>query len=167
MAGQGLPLWKALRAAGFRLILPFASRSQVAQRVEVDRAWVRVVRDRFVELVELLRASERASPRWVRGSLRAMDRPEVPEGLPWPAAGPIAMTVSMTATRNRRIHRDYRRNTGIALERDHLQADWVNAWRSRHVTQEFLLSALSRDIRGRAAGSPEPCVKHMFLVSRC
>jgi hypothetical protein len=63
VAGHGLLLWKALRAAGFRLILPFASRSQVVQRVETAPAWLPAVRTRFVRPVELLRASERASPR--------------------------------------------------------------------------------------------------------
>jgi hypothetical protein len=33
VAGQGWVAWKALLAAGFRLILPFASRSQVVQGV--------------------------------------------------------------------------------------------------------------------------------------
>lgn len=44
-------------------------------------------RARLVWLVELLRASERAE-RWVRGPLRAIERPEL---VPWPAAGLIAM----------------------------------------------------------------------------
>jgi hypothetical protein len=56
-------------------------------------------------LVELLRAS----PRWERDSLRAIERPEVSERLAWLAAGPIAMPARMRATRNRRIHGDYRR----------------------------------------------------------
>ena len=63
-----------LRAAGFRSILPFASRSQVGQRVEVDRAWPAAVRARLVWLVELLRPSEQAV-RCVQGTLRAMERP--------------------------------------------------------------------------------------------
>ena len=63
------------------MILPFASRSQVVQRVEMDRAWLTATPARLVWLVELLRASDRAEPRWVRGSLRAMERPEVPECL--------------------------------------------------------------------------------------
>jgi hypothetical protein len=107
-----LAFWNALRAAGFRLILPFASRSQVVQRVEVDRAWPPATRARLVWLVELLRASERAE-RWVRGSLRAIGRPE---SLLWLAAGLIAMAARMRATRNRRIHRYYRRVRGIASE---------------------------------------------------
>ena len=62
VAGHGLLLWKALRAAGFRLILPFASRSQVVQRVELDRARLPAALARLVWLVKLLRGLERASP---------------------------------------------------------------------------------------------------------
>ena len=99
--------WKALRAAGFRLILPFASRSQVVQRVEVEPAWLPPAWARLVRLVELFRASERAE--LVRGSLRAMLRPEVPlESVLWPAAGLIAMAARTRAMTNRRIHRDCR-----------------------------------------------------------
>ena len=43
MAGQRWLLWKALLAAGFRLILPFESRSQVVQRAVVGLAsWARL-----------------------------------------------------------------------------------------------------------------------------
>jgi hypothetical protein len=42
----------------------------------------RAVRARLVWLVELLRASDRAAPRRERDSLRAMERPEVPERVP-------------------------------------------------------------------------------------
>jgi hypothetical protein len=114
---HGSVVWigQGLRAAGFRLILPLASRSQVVQRVEVDPAWLLAVRARLAWPAELLRASERASLRWVRGSVRAMERPEVPERLAWPAAGLSAMAARTRATGNRRIHRDYRRDRGIAL----------------------------------------------------
>ena len=88
---------------------------QVVQRVEVVWAWPPALRTRLVWLVELLRTSERAE-RWVRGSLRAIERPEVPELAVWLAAGLIAMAAKMTATSKWRIQRDYRRDRGIALE---------------------------------------------------
>jgi hypothetical protein len=53
-------------------------------------------------------ASERAERR-VRGSLRALERPDLPELAVWLPAGLIAMAAKMTATRKRRIRRDYRR----------------------------------------------------------
>lgn len=56
--------------------MPFASRSQVVQRVEVDRAWPPAVRARLARLVEVM-----------RGSLRATERPDGREALRWPAAG--------------------------------------------------------------------------------
>jgi hypothetical protein len=52
----------------------------------------------------------------VRGSLRRIERPEVPELAVWLAAGLIAMAARMTAINKRRIRRDYRRDRGIALQ---------------------------------------------------
>jgi hypothetical protein len=75
-------------------------------------AWLPAARARLVWLAESLRTSERASPRLVRASLRGMLRPELPQ----PAVGLIAMAARIRATRNRRIHRDYRRARGFASE---------------------------------------------------
>ena len=72
------------------------------------------VRARLAWLVE--RASDRAVARWVRGSLRAMVRPEVPERLLRLAAGLIAIAAKSRAMRNRRIHGNYRQKRGKALE---------------------------------------------------
>jgi len=77
-----------------------------------NRIRLPVVRARLLWLVELLRASERASPRRVRASLRAVLRPEVPQ----PAVRLIAMAARSRATRNRRIQMDYRRTRRFALE---------------------------------------------------
>jgi hypothetical protein len=101
-----LLLWKVLRAARFRLILPFEPRSQVVHFDEAVLVSLPTARDRPVWPVELLRAS----PRCERNSLRAIERPEVPERLAWLAAGPIAMAGRMRATRNRRINGDNRRD---------------------------------------------------------
>ena len=44
-------------------------------------------------LLELLRASDRAEPRWLRDSLLAMERPELPEPLPWTAISRVRSPV--------------------------------------------------------------------------
>ena len=59
-------------------------------------------------LVELLRTSDL----WVRGSPRAMERPEL---IPRLAAELIAIAARMRATRNWRIHRKDRRYGEITL----------------------------------------------------
>jgi len=69
------------------LILTLASPSQVQRG---DPAWLAEVWARLLWLVELLRASDRAE-RFVRRSLRAIERPEVPDPAVWLPAGLIAM----------------------------------------------------------------------------
>ena len=55
----------------------------------------------------------------MRGSLRAIERPELPELAVWLPAGLIAMAAKMTATSKRRIRRDYRRDSLLANQAGH------------------------------------------------